>query len=80
MRCAKAVWYNTQLGRCPKYKCALQRDMEAQAAGERTTVETKDFESLRIDQSQIVAIVDKSDQQVTYDGETWCSYEKVYNT
>jgi hypothetical protein len=38
--------------------------------GERTTVETKDFESLRIDQSQIVAIVDKSDQQVTYDGET----------
>lgn len=45
--------------------------------GERTTVETKDFESLRIDQSQIVA---KSDQQVTYDGETWCSYEKVYNT
>lgn len=48
--------------------------------GERTTVETKDFESLRIDKSQIVAIVDKSDQQVTYDGETWCSYEKVYNT
>lgn len=45
--------------------------------GERTTVETKDFESLRIDQSQIVAIVDKSDPQVTYDGETWCSYEKV---
>lgn len=34
MRCAKAVWYNTQLGRCPKYKCALQRDMEAQAAGD----------------------------------------------
>lgn len=48
--------------------------------GERTTVETKDFESLRIDKSQIVAIVDKSDQQVTYDGETWCSYERVYNT
>lgn len=54
--------------------------VEAHRAGERTTVETKDFESLRIDQSQIVAIVDKSDQQVTYDGETWCSYEKVYNT
>lgn len=34
MRCAKAVWYNIQLGRCPKYKCALQRDMEAQAAGD----------------------------------------------
>ena len=34
MRCAKAVWYNTQLGRCPKYKCALQRDMEAQATGD----------------------------------------------
>ena len=48
--------------------------------GERTTVETKDFESLRIDKSQIVAIVDKSDRQVTYDCETWCSYEKVYNT
>lgn len=34
MRCAKAVWYNAQLGGCPKYKCALQRDMEAQAAGD----------------------------------------------
>ena len=39
MRCAKAVWYNTQLGRCPKYKCALQRDMEAQAAGKRANLE-----------------------------------------
>ena len=33
-QCAKAVWYNAPLGRCPKYNCALQRDMEAQAGGE----------------------------------------------
>ena len=33
-QCAKAVWYNARLGRCPKYNCALQRDMEAQAGGE----------------------------------------------
>ena len=39
--------------------------------GERTTVETKDYEALRIDPAEIVAIVDKSTQQVTYDGETW---------
>ena len=33
-QCAKAVWYNARLGRCPKHNCALQRDMEAQAGGE----------------------------------------------
>lgn len=38
--------------------------------GERTTVETKDYEALRIDRAEIVAIVDKTAQQVTYDGET----------
>lgn len=32
-QCAKAVWYNARLGRCPKHNCALQRDMEAQAGG-----------------------------------------------
>ena len=46
--------------------------------GERTTVETKDYESLRIDRAEIVAIVDKSTQQVTYDGETWNEFEKIY--
>ena len=46
--------------------------------GERTTVETKDYESLRIDPAEIVAIVDKSTQQVTYDGETWNEFEKIY--
>lgn len=39
--------------------------------GERTTVETKDYEALRIDPAGIVAIVDKTAQRVTYDGETW---------
>ena len=33
-QCAKAVWYNARLGRCPKHNCALQRDMEAHAGGE----------------------------------------------
>ena len=46
--------------------------------GERTTVETKDYEALRIDHAEIVAIVDKTTQQVTYDGETWNDFEKVY--
>lgn len=46
--------------------------------GERTTVETKDYEALRIDHAEIVAIVDKTTQQVTYDGETWNNFEKVY--
>lgn len=46
--------------------------------GERTTVETKDYEALRIDRAEIVAIVDKTAQQVTYDGETWNDFEKVY--
>ena len=36
--------------------------------GERTTVETKYYEALRIDRAEIVAIVDKTAQQVTYDG------------
>ena len=47
-------------------------------AGERTTVETKDYESLRIDPAEIVAIGDKATQQVTYDGETWNEIEKIY--
>ena len=46
--------------------------------GERITVETKDYEALRIDPAEIVAIVDKSTQQVTYDGETWNEFEKIY--
>lgn len=46
--------------------------------GERTTVGTKDYEALRIDPAEIVAIVDKSTQQVTYDGETWNEFEKIY--
>ena len=46
--------------------------------GERTTVETKDYEALRIDRAEIVAIVDMTAQQVTYDGETWNDFEKVY--
>lgn len=46
--------------------------------GERTTVETKDYEALRIDRAEIVAIVDKNTQQVSYDGERWNEFEKVY--
>ena len=46
--------------------------------GERTTVETKDYEALRTDRAEIVAIVDKNTQQVSYDGETWNDFEKVY--
>ena len=46
--------------------------------GERTTVETKDYEALRIDPAEIVAIVDKTAQQVTYDGETWNEFENVF--
>ena len=46
--------------------------------GQRATTETKDYEALRIDPAEIVAIVDKSTQQVTYDGETWNEFEKIY--
>lgn len=31
-RCQKAVWYNAKLDRYPNYKCAVQRDIEHQAA------------------------------------------------
>lgn len=31
-KCKKAVFYNSRLGKMPKYKCALQRDIEAEAA------------------------------------------------
>ena len=36
--------------------------------GERTTVETKDYEALRIDRAEIVAIVDKTAQPENADG------------
>lgn len=32
-RCRKAVWYNEKTQSFPKYKCALQRDIEQQAGG-----------------------------------------------
>ena len=51
---------------------------ESPLTGERTTVETKDYEALRIDRAEIVAIVDKTAQQVTYDGEIWNDFEKFY--
>ena len=44
-QCAKAVWYNARLGRCPKHNCALQRDMEAQAGGE-TEINERSFRML----------------------------------
>ena len=47
LQCSKAVWYNAKLGRCPKYRCAVQKQIEAQAAGgleinERTYIITRD--------------------------------------
>lgn len=32
-RCTKSVWYNEKKGTYPKYKCAVQRDIELQACG-----------------------------------------------
>lgn len=47
LQCSKAVWYNAKLGRCPKYRCAVQKQIETQAAGEleineRTYIITRD--------------------------------------
>ena len=47
--------------------------------GERTTVETKDYEALRIAHAELGAIVDKTTQQVTYDGETRDDSDKAYS-
>ncbi len=33
LKCKKAVWYNEKLDRYPQYRCAVQRDIERQAAG-----------------------------------------------
>lgn len=35
MGCKKAAWYNTRLHKMPQYRCAIQKQIEAQAAGER---------------------------------------------
>lgn len=74
------LWKNAYASNPSWYVDGDNKNGESDKAGKEFFDTDKDFESLRIDQSQIVAIVDKSDQQVTYDGETWCSYEKVYNT
>lgn len=34
LRCKKAVWYNQRLHRMPQYRCAIQKQVEAQVAGE----------------------------------------------
>lgn len=35
LQCKKAVWYNQRLQRMPQYRCAIQKQIEAQAAGEK---------------------------------------------
>lgn len=32
-QCKKAVWYNEKLDRYPQYRCAVQKQIEGQAAG-----------------------------------------------
>ena len=34
INCKKAVWYNQRLGKMPQYRCAIQKQIEVQAAGE----------------------------------------------
>ncbi len=34
LRCKKAVWYNQRLQKMPHYRCAIQKQIEAQVAGE----------------------------------------------
>lgn len=34
MCCKKAVWYNQRLKKMPQYRCAVQRQIEEQSAGE----------------------------------------------
>ncbi len=34
LQCKKAVWYNQRLHRMPQYRCAIQKQIEAQASGE----------------------------------------------
>ena len=31
--CVKAIWYNEKTDSYPQYRCAIQRDIEAQSAG-----------------------------------------------
>ena len=35
LQCKKAVWYNQRLQKMPQYRCAIQKQIEAQAAGEK---------------------------------------------
>lgn len=43
LQCKKAVWYNQRLKKMPQYRCAIQRQIEAQASSkEDVTVRTYD--------------------------------------
>lgn len=46
INCKKAVWYNQRLGKMPQYRCAIQKQIEAQAAGE-TEINERTYEATR---------------------------------
>lgn len=46
LQCKKAVWYNQRLKKMPQYRCAIQKQIEAQAAGE-TEINERTYEATR---------------------------------
>ena len=46
INCKKAVWYNQRLCKMPQYRCAIQKQIEAQAAGE-TEINERTYEATR---------------------------------
>mgnify|MGYP006887535399 FL=1 len=46
LQCKKAVWYNQRLKKMPQYRCAIQKQIEAQAAGQ-TEINERTYEATR---------------------------------
>lgn len=60
--CKKAVWYNEKLDRYPKYKCAVQRDIEAQAAG-IDEINVRSYEAARQSRCPFIKYADAPKEQ-----------------
>lgn len=65
--CKKSVWYNERLHRMPKYKCAVQKQVELQCAGELDEVNERTYNAVQGDVCPFLASIDNAPQETVLD-------------
>lgn len=66
-QCKKAVWYNERLHRMPKYRCAVQGQIEQQCVGELDEVNERTYNAVQGDVCPFLASIDNAPQETVLD-------------